>query len=76
MSEKTYLRFDELGHSASSKTRMWQVKNVQWNFTMGTIKWYAPWRRYVFFPQGETLYDAGCLTEIAAFLKRGFRPSA
>jgi hypothetical protein len=77
MSKKTYLRFDELGHSASSKTRIWAVvRNVQWNVTTGIIKWYAPWRRYAFFPEGETLYDAGCLTEIAAFLERRFRPSA
>jgi len=76
MTPKTYLRFDECGHSSSGKTRIWQVKNTQWNYNMGTIKWYAPWRRYAFFPQTGTLYDAGCLQEIAAFLERGYRPSA
>lgn len=80
MSEKKYLRFNELGYTVSGKTRIWGVKNVQsasatGNFTMGLIKWYAPWRRYAFFPQSGTLYDAGCLTEIAAFLERGYRPS-
>lgn len=81
MTPKTYLRFDEMGHSSSGKTRIWAVKNVQsasgsGNFTMGLIKWYAPWRRYAFFPSPDTLYDAGCLAEITTFLERGFRPSA
>ena len=70
MSEKTCLLFDELGLSPSGKTCVWQVKNVQWNATLGTIKWYAPWRRYVFFPQTGTLYDAGCLAEIATFIEQ------
>jgi hypothetical protein len=70
MSEKTYLCFDELGYSASGKTRMWYVKNMQWNFTLGIIKWYAPWRRYAFFPCQGIFYDAECLEEVLAFLKR------
>ena len=75
MTPKTYLRFDECGHSSSGKTRIWQVKDVHRN-TLGVIMWHAPWRRYAFFPQGDTVYDAGCLTEISAFLERGYRSSA
>lgn len=31
---------------------------------LGQIHWYAPWRRYCFFPYGNTLFDASCLREI------------
>lgn len=77
MSEKTCLLFDKWGLSASGKTRVWGVLSSRWivprgtvQTELGTIKWYAPWRRYVFFPQGGTLFDAGCLAEIAQFIKQ------
>jgi len=76
MTPKTYVRFEEIGHSSSGKTRIWAVRNLQGLAILGVIKWYAPWRRYAFFPQSGTLYDAGCLKEISTFLERGFRPSA
>jgi hypothetical protein len=31
---------------------------------LGTIKWYAPWRRYTFHPAAGTLFDAACLRDI------------
>jgi hypothetical protein len=35
---------------------------------LGEVKWYAPWRRYCFFPNQCTLYDASCLQEIVSHL--------
>lgn len=77
MSERNCLLFDKWGLSPSGKTHVWGVLSSRWyihrgtvNTELGTIKWYAPWRRYVFIPQAGTLYDAGCLAEIAAFIKQ------
>jgi len=76
MSERNCLLFDKWGLSASGKTRVWGVLSSRWdihrgtvNTELGAIKWYAPWRRYVFFPDPGTLYDVSCLREIAAFIE-------
>jgi len=35
---------------------------------LGHIQWYGAWRRYAFFPLGDTLFEATCLRDIATFL--------
>ena len=35
---------------------------------LGTITWYAPWRKYVFRPESDTVFEPVCLGEIAEFL--------
>ena len=35
---------------------------------IGVIKWYGSWRKYCFFPNGETLWDSNCLTSITYLL--------
>ena len=37
---------------------------------LGIIKWYTPWRQYVFFPESETLYSSGCLQDISNFISK------
>jgi hypothetical protein len=37
------------------------------------VKWYSPWRRFAFFPNEKTVWDAGCLKEVSeeiAYLER------
>ena len=67
MSDKSYLTFLAGDPSASGKTQTWNV----WNGDdyLGTIRWYGSWRQYTFFPFTGTLWSAGCLAEVAAFLK-------
>lgn len=36
--------------------------------SLGLIKWYAPWRRYCFFPHKDCLFDASCLGQIVNHL--------
>jgi hypothetical protein len=36
---------------------------------LGIIKWHPAWRRYAFFPNEDTLYDADCLNEVETFLR-------
>ena len=57
------LSFDE--GPASEKKVDWYVSTP--SAPLGWINWYAPWRRYVFRPWAETLFDAECLEEIAVF---------
>lgn len=36
---------------------------------LGSVKWYAYWRKYVFEPIADTVYDAGCLSKLSSFCK-------
>jgi len=35
---------------------------------LGTIKWYAHWRQYGFFPEKETVFEKTCMGDITKFL--------
>jgi hypothetical protein len=63
----SYLDFTETA-STSKKTGTWRVSSGPSG--LGTIAWYAPWRRYCFYPNahGVTVLDSGCLGEIRVFL--------
>lgn len=65
----SYLNFNLYGDSPSGKTLIWEVTN-QGNARIGIVKWYAPWRKYCYFPGDDTLYDKECLAEISAFLDK------
>jgi len=55
----------------TGKTKVFSVRNG--DIGLGDISWYAPWRRYVFFPGAALLFDSGCLKEITAFIDRQMR---
>lgn len=59
------LEFTDGGTSISGKTKRWRVSAQ--DLFLGSIQWYGPWRKYVFVPSVDTLFDAGCLLEVAAF---------
>jgi len=63
----TNLNFSLVGRSDSGLTQIWQVESAHTGIILGSVSWYAPWRRYAFYP-GASLLDATCLTEIAKFL--------
>lgn len=52
------------------KTKVWEARTTaeHGNLILGRIRWRASWRRYVFHPEDDSLFDAGCLREIAVFL--------
>ena len=62
------LNFVLSGRSDSGLTQIWHVESVHTGVHLGSIKWYVPWRRYAFYPDAGSLYDATCLTEISKFL--------
>lgn len=54
-------------------TLVWRVRakqTISVKDELGTIGWYPSWRRYVFFSDGEALFDAACLREIADFCEQ------
>jgi len=51
------------------KTRVYSVTSRSDNNRIGIIKWYAPWRRYCYFPEEDTIYSSGCLDDINDFIQ-------
>lgn len=51
--------------SAGKKTQVWRVHAIRNLAILGTIKWFGRWRQYVFHPEGDTIFNAGCLRDIA-----------
>jgi hypothetical protein len=63
-----HIEFRHAGQSRSKKTGIWDVRTVVGiRQRIGQVKWFAPWRRYVFIPETDTLYDEKCLKKLAEF---------
>lgn len=73
----TYLEFEKQETPKNRKTAIYTVwtggkdhdENGAQYAELGEVKWYPAWRRYAFFPNESTLYDANCLNEVEKFLK-------
>jgi hypothetical protein len=61
--KKSFLRFRDAGASPSGLTRIITVASLS-DDLLGTIQWYAPWRRYTFKPVPGPWFDAACLLQI------------
>jgi hypothetical protein len=61
----SYLTFTE--YPAKGVTKRWTVASKT-GVVLGEVKWYSAWRRYIFFPNALTCYDADCLLDIVTFL--------
>jgi len=60
-----YLTFErDLEAEAGRKTQVVAVISKRHGYTLGFIRWYGPWRQYVFHPESETLFNTGCLVDI------------
>ena len=67
--DDSYVSFVDEGPTPSGKTRRWTVRNQRSNGLLGWIKWYGAWRRYCFYPRGDIVLSAGCMTDITAFIE-------
>lgn len=67
-----WLRADE-SPSASGKTSIWRLTPVDATLPIGEVAWYGPWRRYVFRPDPDTVYEQDCLRALADFCERKTR---
>jgi hypothetical protein len=66
----SWITFEDAGTSKSGKTREWRVQPKEQTLPancIGFIKWYSSCRKYVFFPFGDIVLDAGCLRTVADF---------
>lgn len=73
---ESYLDFVPTGRSKSGRTAIWTITNKETRATLGTIQWYAPWRRYVFHSRiGRltTVFEERCLRDIATFIEGATR---
>lgn len=57
------------GMTPSGKTAIFDVRSKRGEDLLGTIRWFARWRQYAFYPASLTIYSAGCLDDIADFLR-------
>ena len=51
------------------KTPIYHICSKRSKDEIGQIKWYGAWRKYCFFPNGETIWDNKCLEKIMDFLQ-------
>lgn len=59
----------ELRNIRMSDSRKTLIRDVFSGDTLlGEIRWYGPWRRYCFYPHGQTIFDRNCLLEIVEML--------
>jgi|HubBroStandDraft_4_1064222.scaffolds.fasta_scaffold00070_15 hypothetical protein len=68
----SWITFIDVGMSASGKTQEWGVQpldNLSSSGCLGVIKWYGPWRKYCFFPNGNTVFEQDCLRDISLFVE-------
>ena len=65
---KNNLIFTQL-RNPGKLTKVWEATSAHDGSYLGLVKFYAHWRKYVFFPSdGGVIFDSGCLQEIAQFL--------
>lgn len=65
-----YLDFIFVKHSDSGKTDVYNVRAKLTNLNLGHIKWWGGWRRYIFSPYPDTVFDYNCLGEIRSFIDK------
>lgn len=68
-----FIRIEERGTSPSGKTKIWFVIALQGGIHLGSVKWFAAWRQYVFEPSPSTVYEQICLRDIASFVESANR---
>lgn len=69
MAEKTttnkWIRFEI--YQQKPKTTVWNVIANEGNIELGRIGYYPSWRKYVFIPKANTIFEQDCLRDIADF---------
>ena len=66
--ESEYLQFTRAVPRVGTKTCVWIVESKS-EHLLGRIHWWGPWRQYVFSPEVGTVFNRGCLNDIARFCK-------
>lgn len=65
-----YVKFEvDKEYSLLHKTKKYRIISMNSGETLGIIKWFPNWRKYVFFPESRTIFDNKCLNEITQYLE-------
>ena len=67
--KKEHIAFTEIP-STTKKTKDFIITTADLMVNLAHIKWYAPWRRYCFFPRDNTIFDTTCLKKIYDFIDK------
>jgi hypothetical protein len=73
MPDPKWIRFVERDTPDGLKTKRWFVFSIQGNDLLGTVSWFGRWRKYVFTPMLQTVFEEDCLRDIAVFLELATR---
>ncbi len=63
-----YIRFVVI--PAAGKTSQWTCQNIRHGETLGKVAWNGAWRQYCYESWGQAVYSAGCLRDIADFIRQ------
>ena len=66
--ETEYLVF-QVEHKRA-KTVIVEVISKRLQFPIGYIRWYGPWRQYIFAAKDSTIWNAGCLQDIISVINQ------
>lgn len=67
--EHKYIKIVKQPKNPKRKTDIYAVINKNSKFVLGYIKWFPSWRQYCFFPEGDTVFSAGCIQDILNFIE-------
>lgn len=71
----TYINFQLTPQDPKKKTAIWEVVTKDGQSILGQVRWYAPWRKYCFYPihgyasHIYVIFEQVCLRDIADFIE-------
>jgi hypothetical protein len=66
---KTWIKFHELNMRDGRKTKVWAVLTIDGLTVLGHVQWFAPWRKYAYFPKKDTIYEQDCMRVLSQFIE-------
>lgn len=63
-----WINFSMEYNSGIKKTDTYLIETKDGQKCIGQIRWYAPWRKYSFFPNPNTVFENDCLRDIVKFI--------
>lgn len=69
-----WIKFVEDDLHDGRKTKVWKVLAIDGDLPLGRVAWYAPWRRYAFYPWVDSsrmlIFEWECMRKIADFCEQ------
>ena len=66
----TYMDFILQAQEEGRKTERWKVISAMGSHQLGVVSFHPAWRKYVFWPESNTIFDPACLRELADFVEQ------